>query len=236
MDSQSKNVIHVLQHISVKKQMKLLKTGIAGLDELLQGGLPPRVFLLQGPPGSGNEVFARQVAYSRAKQTGVTYFTVTRNSDFVKDDMSAYGWEVSSLENVGSWKFMRLPQSSMTDIVVQEMRQKRCVVLDSLSELPMTAKTQETLIALLNSMSSQSREYEQFHLILLTEGMQDTKIEATLQHFADGVILFTTTYGPESSSRSMMIKKMRGTVFPTRVLPYSIGEKGFTIETAIRIT
>ena len=56
--------------------MKLLKTGIAGLDEFLTGGLPPKILLLVGLPGAGNEVFARQIAYTRAKQIGITYFTV----------------------------------------------------------------------------------------------------------------------------------------------------------------
>jgi KaiC/GvpD/RAD55 family RecA-like ATPase len=42
--------------------MKLIKTGIAGLDEFLTGGLPPKIILLTGLPGSGNEIFARHIA------------------------------------------------------------------------------------------------------------------------------------------------------------------------------
>ena len=76
--------------------MKLVKTGIAGLDEFLTGGLPPKILLLTGLPGSGNEVFARQIAYARAKQIGVTYFTVNVTSDNVKEDMAAYNWDIYS--------------------------------------------------------------------------------------------------------------------------------------------
>ena len=85
--------------------MKLIKTGIAGLDEFLQGGLPPKVILLSGLPGSGNEVFVRQTAYTRAKQTGVTYFTVKSDPEFVKEEMSSHGWNVTPLEKKGMWKF-----------------------------------------------------------------------------------------------------------------------------------
>ena len=60
--------------------MKLVKTGIAGLDEFLTGGLPPKVLLLSGLPGAGNEIFAREVAYTRSKQVGITYFTVNATS------------------------------------------------------------------------------------------------------------------------------------------------------------
>ena len=38
--------------------MKPVKTFIAGLDEFLMGGLPPKIILLSGSPGAGNEVFA----------------------------------------------------------------------------------------------------------------------------------------------------------------------------------
>jgi len=216
--------------------MKLLKTGIPGLDEFLQGGLPPRVFLLSGPPGSGSDVFARQVAYSMAKEAGMTYFTVTRSIDSVKEDMSTYGWQITPLEKAGNWRFAKLIQAApLIDTVIGEMKQNRSVVLDSLSELTLTHKTQE-IASLLNAMSAQNREKEELHLVLMTEGMQDRKTEVTMEHFADGVIIFKITEGTEVSSKHVMIKKIRGTSVPTRMLPYSIGEKGFTIETATRIT
>jgi KaiC/GvpD/RAD55 family RecA-like ATPase len=66
--------------------------------------------------------------------------------------------------------------------------------------------------------------------------MQQPRIENAMQHFADGVIVFTTTHGTEASARHITIKKIRGAILPTRMLPYSIGERGFTIETATRIT
>jgi len=216
--------------------MELLKTGIAGLDEFLQGGLPPRVFLLLGPPGSGSDVFARQVALSRAKEAGITYFTVIRPVDSVKEEMANYGWQTSSMEEAGNWRFVKLAQSSpLIDTVIGEMKQNRGIILDSLSELTLTRKNQE-IANLLNAMSAQNREHRELHMMLMTEGMQDQKTEVTMEHFADGVIIFTTTEGTEVSAKHIMIKKIRGTSVPNRMLPYSIGEKGFTIETATRIT
>jgi KaiC/GvpD/RAD55 family RecA-like ATPase len=216
--------------------MKLLKTGIAGLDEFLQGGLPPRVFLLLGTPGSGSDVFARQVAYSRAKEAGISYFTVTRSIDSVKEDMSTYGWQIAPLEKAGNWRFAKITQANpLIDTVIGEMKQNRSIVLDSLSELTLTHKTQE-IASLLNTMSAQNKEQGELHLILMTEGMQDRKTEVTMEHFADGVIIFRTTEGTEVSAKHIMVKKIRGTSVPNRMLPYSIGEKGFTIETATRIT
>jgi KaiC/GvpD/RAD55 family RecA-like ATPase len=216
--------------------MRLLKTGIAGLDEFLLGGLPPRVLLLLGTPGSGNEVFARQTAYERTKQTCVTYFTMNSPPEFIKEDMCAYGWDVTPLEETGAWKFINLTKTNqIIDTVTSEIKHHRSVVVDSLSELLITHKIEEA-VNLLTAMAVENRESEECHFVLLTEGMQDKKDETTMEHFAEGVITFNTNWSADSITRNIILKKMRGTLIPTRRLPYNIGKKGFIIETAIRIT
>ncbi len=216
--------------------MKLVKTGIAGLDEFLTGGLPPKILLLTGLPGSGNEVFARQIAYARAKQIGVTYFTVNATPDNVKEDMVAYNWDIAPLEAAGNWKFETLAKAdNLVETVIEEMKGHRTIILDSLSEVLLTRKIEEA-INLLTAMSRQNRGSEEYHLLLLTEGMQDQKAETAMQHFADGVILFNTVWTTDATHRDIMVKKMKGTFVPSRSLPYTIGKKGFLIETATRIT
>jgi KaiC/GvpD/RAD55 family RecA-like ATPase len=216
--------------------MKPIKTGIAGLDEFLQGGLPPRILLLQGTPGSGNEIFARQTAYTRAKQNAVTYYTANTTSDAVKEDMANYGWDTKPLEEAGNWKFKNLTKTdNLEKTVTEEMQQHRTVVIDSLSEILLTRKIEDA-VNLLTAMSKQNKNSEEYHLLLLTEGMQTPQAETTMQHFAEGVIIFNTTWQADATVRNIMIKKLRGTLVPTRRLPYSIGRKGFVIETAIRIT
>src|SRR5271157_3924065 len=126
--------------------MKLVKTGIAGLDEFLTGGLPPKILLLTGLPGSGNEVFARQIAYTHAKEAGVTYFTVNARSDNVKEDMASYNWDITPLEANGNWKFKSLTETdNLIETVVKEISKHRTIVIDSLSELLLTRKIEEAI-------------------------------------------------------------------------------------------
>jgi KaiC/GvpD/RAD55 family RecA-like ATPase len=215
---------------------KLVKTGIAGLDEFLQGGLPSRVILLSGVPGSGNEVFARQTAYVRAKQNAVTYFTVNNPSDFVKEDMASYGWDVTPLEETGAWKFINLKKAnSIVNTVVKQIKEGRVIVIDSLSELLLTHEMKE-VVNLLTVLAVENREIKEMHLLLLTEGMHNNNVEITMEHFAEGVIIFYTNWTGDSIKRDLLIKKMRGSLSPSRKLPYKIGKKGFIIETATRIT
>jgi len=216
--------------------MKLIKTGIAGLDEFLTGGLPPKVLLLEGRPGTGNEVFARQIAYARAKQIGVTYFTVNPSADAVREDMATYNWDTEPLESSGNWKFKTFTKTgALQEVVLEEMMEHRTVIVDSLSELLLTRKLNE-VTSLLTAMSNQNKSSEEYHLLLLTEGMQDQKTETTIEHFAEGIIAFNITMTTDTSHTDLLVRKMRGTFMPARRLPYTISKRGFLIETATRIT
>jgi KaiC/GvpD/RAD55 family RecA-like ATPase len=66
--------------------------------------------------------------------------------------------------------------------------------------------------------------------------MQDSKIQIALQHFADGIINFESSWMSEELARNLMIQKMLGSTVPTQKVPYSIDKRGFTIETSTRIT
>jgi len=216
--------------------MRLIKTGIAGLDEFLTGGLPPKILLLEGAPGTGNEVFARQVAYNRAKQVAVTYFVVNSTPGNIRDDMGIYNWDTQPLEVTGNWKFKAFPKTiGLQQVVLAEMAEHRTVIIDSLSELLLTRKLEE-VTNLMTEMSDQNKDSEEYHLLLLTEGMQDKKTETTMQHFAEGVITFNITVTPDTSQTDLLIRKMKGAFTPNRRLPYTISKRGFLIETATRIT
>ncbi|MCW3996401.1 MAG: RAD55 family ATPase [Candidatus Bathyarchaeota archaeon] len=216
--------------------MKLIKTGIAGLDELLTGGIPPKIILLVGLPGSGNEVFAQQVASSRAKETPVTYFTINTTPDTIREDMAAYNWDITALEKSGNWKFKTLTgHKSLTQTILEEMKQNRTVIIDSISELLLVNKLEE-LIELLTQMSKQNTKCEQYHLLLMTTKMQDQLVETAIQHFAEGIIVFNTNWTKDPMQRDIIIKKMRGIFISERRIPYKISKRGFVIETATRIT
>ena len=215
-----------------------MKTGIAGLDEFLMGGLPPKIILLSGAPGSGNEVFAKQVLFNRVKMCPITYFTVNTTAESIREDMAAYGWDTLPFEENESWKFKSLKDTTANELlksVLDEMEQSRTVAIDSVSELLLIHKIKE-IANLLTAMTHQNRKGLNFHLLLLTEGMQDPQADATMNHFAEGSINFALNWSADSTMRHLIIRKMSGTIIPTRRLTYTLGRKGFIIETATRIT
>jgi KaiC/GvpD/RAD55 family RecA-like ATPase len=76
-----------------------IKTGIDGLDEILQGGLlSERVYLLSGPPGSGKTTFCVQyLAQGAALGEVGLYVSLVESPQNIIDDMSNYSMNVVTL-------------------------------------------------------------------------------------------------------------------------------------------
>jgi len=83
-------------------------TGISGLDEVLNGGLPKgRSVLVVGSPGSGKTTFAMQFLVGGVKsgETGL-YVSLDEKPDRVKSDLASFGWNLDILEHDGKLTFM----------------------------------------------------------------------------------------------------------------------------------
>jgi KaiC/GvpD/RAD55 family RecA-like ATPase len=202
------------------------------------GGVPPKIILLSGSPGSGNEVFARQVLHNRLKSCPITYFTVNATAESVREDMAAYGWDVSAPEKKQEWIFKSLKDTKsieLSETITDEIKQSRTVVIDSISELLLVHDIKD-IVNLLTTMTFQNRKSQNYHLLLLTEGMQSPQAETTINHFAEGAINFAINWAADSTVRQLIIRKMSGTIIPTRRLTYTLGRRGFIIETATRIS
>ncbi|MHA1266486.1 MAG: ATPase domain-containing protein [Candidatus Helarchaeota archaeon] len=82
--------------------LKRIETGIPGLDELLNGGLPQgRSILLTGGAGTGKSIFAAQFLYK-----GITDFdengilvTLEEPADVIRENMRTLGWNFKKLED-----------------------------------------------------------------------------------------------------------------------------------------
>lgn len=220
--------------------MKLLKTWIEGLDEMLGGGLPEKsVIVMMGEPGSGYDIFAQQILYQNALQNGkIAYFSTSRDFDALKEDFETFGWNPTSLQAKESWLFFNLNGPNviqeMTETVPKVVAEGRWVLVDSLSYLILTQKYRE-VIGVVELLLNAARVYGGVHFLLLTQGMHDRETETTMQHLVDGVMEFSAQEMAGGIDRRIRMKKMRRAVYEPKLIPFNITERGITIETAVRI-
>src|SRR6185436_14812143 len=78
----------------------LCKTGIEGLDDILNGGLPRnRMYLILGEPGVGKTTLALQFLLEgvRLGEKGL-YVTLSESRDELVDVAASHGWDLDGIE------------------------------------------------------------------------------------------------------------------------------------------
>ncbi len=84
--------------------MERTPTGIPGLDDMLQGGIPRTyTVLIAGGPGAGKSTFAMQYLYNGVTKYGENGIYITleeRPKDFV-NNFATYGWDITKVKIIG---------------------------------------------------------------------------------------------------------------------------------------
>ena len=98
--------------------MDLMTTGVAGLDDVLGGGVTPRrVYLGEGDPGAGKTTLALQFLRdgSRRGEKGM-YIGLSETGEEINDVIASHGWEPPDWEfhYLGSPEEYNAPDSQYT--------------------------------------------------------------------------------------------------------------------------
>jgi KaiC/GvpD/RAD55 family RecA-like ATPase len=77
-----------------------VKTGIPGLDEMLEGGLiPARAYVVSGTSGTGKTTLAMQFLLEGARSgERVIYIALDEPPNEVKQNMRSYGWDIDRVQ------------------------------------------------------------------------------------------------------------------------------------------
>ncbi len=129
--------------------MERVKTGIEGLDGIIEGGIPKKsITLVSGPPGGGKSIFCFQFLWEGVKNGEKCLFlTLDKKSEGLIEQAKELGLDFEPAINQGTIKFQflninkKFVYESMTNEILSGDYDR--IVLDSitpLSEMPMIMK------------------------------------------------------------------------------------------------
>jgi circadian clock protein KaiC len=222
-------------------------TGIQGLDEITEGGLPRgRPTLVCGGPGCGKTLFAAEFlirgateynepgAFITFEETGEELAQNVRSLGFdldalVEDKKIALDYvrvERAEIEETGEYDleglFLRL------GLAIDTVGAKR-VVLDTIESLFSGFNNQALLRSELRRLFRWLKDKGVTAVITGERGEGSLTRQGLEEYVSDCVILLDHRVNEQVSTRRLRIVKYRGTTHGTNEYPFLIDEKGFSV-------
>jgi KaiC/GvpD/RAD55 family RecA-like ATPase len=125
--------------------METRSTGIQGLDELMNGGIPDgRVVLLVGGPGTGKTIFVAQFLYKGIKdhkENGV-FVSLDENKSHFHSEMEHFGWSFADLEKDRKFAFLDATRATRGSMLKENLYKEETRSLKG-KELPIEKLIEE---------------------------------------------------------------------------------------------
>ncbi len=217
--------------------LERVKTGIAGFDELVAGGIPEGdLILLSGPCGAGKTILGLQFAYSHAEREPSIYVSFEEELDQIRSSASQFSRSIEKLEKGEKLRFLKYDPFRIEDIFeiiesnIRDMHVKR-VVIDSVSALGIYVKDPTELRRMILQLSVMLRK-NKCTSILISEVLPNEHILSRFgveEFVSDGVVLLHNILVGGEYRRGVSVWKMRGTDHSKKIHPYRITPQGFVV-------
>lgn len=212
--------------------MKRVSTGIPGLDDLIQGGLPPlSVTLLTGGPGTGKTTFCSQFLWDGLRNgEQCLYITTEELPGEIMADASQYGMNFDNFQENFEIKYIPPSKDVIGEIewMITEKDFDR-IALDSLSVFGMYRGEGNHVRMYINDLVKKFREVESTVVMTSERADEDSgqlSRFGVAEFIADGVIVMNYLGLGSGSYRSLRVRKLRHTNHEKDVQPFGIGNNG----------
>ena len=233
------------ENLNAETSIQRITTGLPGLNKLLEGGfVKGSTILITGGTGTGKTTFSAQFILEGLKndEPGI-YITLEEDPKDIKKYNKRFGFDFESYEKSGTFKFIYQNPFEISNIAtsivraINSIKAKR-LVLDPISLVGMYIKDPVILRKRLFEIITLLKKTDATTLI--TSEIPDNEIgdrgggslsrEGVTEFVVDGVIVLNLFGIGEGITRSLLIRKMRGTKHGTDVQAMEITNKGIVIK------
>ena len=229
------------------KSLPKSKTGITGLDEITEGGLPrDRPTLICGAAGSGKTLFSIEFIVHGAlkfNEPGV-FVAFEEKAEELSMNVASLGYDLDKLQNDKLIKLdhVHIERSEIEETgeydldglfirlgyAIDSIGAKR-VVLDTIENLFASLNDEGTIRAELRRLFTWLKEKKVTTIITGEKGNGPLTRNGLEEYVSDCVILLDHRVSNKISTRLLRIVKYRGSVHGTNEYPFLIDEDGISV-------
>ena len=225
-----------------------VRTGVPGLDELMEGGFPKGdIILVSGKVGTGTSTIAMQYIVRGVTDYGEpgVFVSLERGRDALYQETIGFGWPIKALENQGNLVLLGGPlgevttfkkkvgakiQDLLSEIVetVGKLRAERLAIDGPFHELfPDKATFRQALTALTRRL----RDIGCTSVITSTieEGSSSLSRSGVEEEVADGVVVLYYEGDGLMRERALEVRKMRGVKHSEELRFFEIADGGIRL-------
>ena len=228
-------------------QIERVPTGIAGFDEMIEGGIPAgRTIIVIGGPGTGKTIFCAQFlnhGITKYGQKGL-YVSLEERRSHLYREMCRFNWNLVKHEKEGKLAFIdatpssgrgAIPFRSLEQVlreilrIAAEIHVQRIAVdgiASLLFEFPNLLDRRRAILRLVNALSDTGATTVLTNELSIANNGRPVQLEEYLTH---GTVILQTLDDGSSSVRALQIEKMRETTVDPKFTPYLITSSGIEV-------
>jgi KaiC/GvpD/RAD55 family RecA-like ATPase len=219
-----------------KVDFERVKTGVPGLDELIEGGIPKDfIILVAGSSGTGKTTMLMKFL-AQGVQDGekCVYIGLGESEDVISKCMARYGLDLQALAEDNKLTFAAVPTMEFKYLkeIVQALDDNvKRLVIDPISALVFRYEEGTDLRENLRELVELIREKGVTCMVSteVLEGSPSISRFGIEDFLADGIIVLYYIKEGAKRFRGLEIRKMRGTHHSDLIHLYKLGDKGFQV-------
>jgi len=237
-----KEDIKPLKKGKVKEVKERVKTGIPGLDDVMEGGFrKSSVNLIAGGAGSGKSIFCMQflvTGIEKYNENGI-YISFEENQEKILKDFKRFGWGLEKKIEEGKLVILYYTPEQVQQVLdagggtvrdaIESINAQR-LVIDSLTAFTLLHENELIRRKTCLHLFDEIHKWGITALMTSEQEPDPEKHTSTIMEFeVDGVILLYNVRKGDIRERSLEVFKMRGTHHAAKIFPMKIDNKGIVI-------
>jgi KaiC/GvpD/RAD55 family RecA-like ATPase len=220
--------------------MERVKTGVEGLDEIMNGGIPKgQLVLLSGTCGTGKTTICSQYIYNgltKFKENGI-YLSFEELPQNIKNNVRQFGINFEPYEKAGKFAFLKYDPYHVEEVfdvlenAIRDMGAQR-IVIDSISALGIHVRDKAELRRMIFNLSAILRKLGCTALLVseIVPGKKGISRYGVEEFVTDSVIVLYYERNEFTFTRAIQIWKMSGSDHSKKLHPYKITEQGVVVQ------